>query len=101
MRPSYSYSMTIDGRPITDAEWDRPLYFRADSKRPHQSWGPIADTDCPLYGWVPSLFIGTHVGWNVGGVDYPKSAFEEVSFPGDYTGACPFGLIPKIPLTIP
>lgn len=94
-------NLTVDGKPIPDSEWEKPLYFRADTKRPHESWGPIAQTNCPLYGWIPSLFIGTHVGWKVNGVDYPLDAFEEISFPGDYTGACPVGLIPKVHIDLP
>lgn len=78
--------------PSTD---DTPAhFFPASTKRPDPSWGPISRADCPLFGFIPSMFIGLHAGWEIDGKQYPVNQFYETSVPGDYTGACPVGLTP-------
>ena len=69
-------------------------FFPASTVRPDPSWGPISRADCPLFGFIPSMYIGLHAGWEIDGKQYPANQFYQTSVPGDYTGACPVGLTP-------
>lgn len=70
------------------------LFFPVSTKRPDPSWGPISRADCPLFGFIPSMFIGIHVGWEIDGKQYPAYQFYETSVPWNYTGGQPVGLTP-------
>ncbi len=80
---------------------DDPLYLKTTREK-REWWLTHADyaaATFPLYGEVPSLPYGIHVGWVVDGKRYPRSAFREHQFDGSFTGCGPVGLTPLIPLS--
>ncbi len=84
--------------PIYDAP--TVVHFTATREKPDR-WNMHADyaaSSFPLYGQIASLYLGTHVGWMVDGVQYPRCAFEEHYFAGSFTGCAPVGLTPLISL---
>lgn len=94
--------LTNDGpgtpmREITAEEWSTPVYFPAEAKSAHHNWDDAAHSSFSLCGWIPSLYIGTHVGWKVDGQQYSRETFEEHRFDGCFTGGTPVGLAWKVP----
>lgn len=74
--------------------YTNPVYFPANTVRPDPSCGPISRAECPLFGFVPSIYAGFHAGWEIEGKQYPANQFFETIVPGDYTGGHPVGLTP-------
>ena len=74
------------------------VYFPTSTEKPDPSWGEVAKSNFPLYGSIPSLYIGVHAGWRVAGKNYSHSDFTAHIFPGCFTGCRPVGLTPLFKL---
>lgn len=82
---------------ITAADWQKPVWFRAEAKTP-KPFRHDPESAGHLWGWIPSLYVGEHVGWEVRGQRVPRSGFREEPMPGNWTGAAPVRLTPLIPI---
>lgn len=69
------------------------LYFKADFIKPdYEGRKDIEDSHYTFYGYVPSLYRGNHVGWEIAGVKFKREEVKEYYFEGQFTGGHPVGI---------
>lgn len=95
----YRAALEASNPHILAAQWEEPIYFSADDKTPKTYRNSPETAAIPFWGSVPSLYLGDHVGWIIGGIRYPREVFREWHPKGCFTGGHPVGLTPLQPLS--